>query len=205
MHIYVPQRYRSRNLTVNEHRLTTPFDIHSTLKHILEGKPNTTLKYGLSLLEEIPYNRSCDSIPILEHWCGCQTSQPIHDLHSVRPMAEFVVTKLNDLLHDKYSNVCLNLTFGETLSAFEQQMNDKVLRYLKSDNEDIMVSEVKHYLLTIRVHPSDGVFESTVHLNTTSHQMLIIGDISRINLYANQSHCVDSPWLKKYCFCKDLL
>ena len=37
MHIYVPQRYRSRNLTVNEHRLTTPFDIHSTLKHIIEG------------------------------------------------------------------------------------------------------------------------------------------------------------------------
>ncbi|CAG2169789.1 unnamed protein product [Oppiella nova] len=106
MHIYVPQRYRSRNMTVNEHRLTTPFDIHSTLKHIIEGKPNHTLSYGLSLLEEIPYDRSCDSIPILEHWCGCQTSQPIHDLHSVRPMAEFVVTKLNDLLHDKYPNEC---------------------------------------------------------------------------------------------------
>ncbi|CAG2182450.1 unnamed protein product, partial [Oppiella nova] len=152
MHIYVPQRYRSRNLTVNEHRLTTPFDIHSTLKHIIEGKPNHTLSYGLSLLEEIPYDRSCDSIPILEHWCGCQTSQPIHDLHSVRPMAEFVVTKLNDLLHDKY----------------RKQMNAKT----------VVSTEVKHYLLTIRVHPSDGVFESTVHLNTTSHQMLIIGDIS---------------------------
>ncbi|CAG2184125.1 unnamed protein product, partial [Oppiella nova] len=100
MHIYVPQRYRSRNLTINEHRLTTPFDIHSTLKHILEGKPNTTLKYGLSLLEEIPYDRSCDSIPVLEHWCVCHISRRIHDLHSVRPMAEFVVTKLNDLLHD---------------------------------------------------------------------------------------------------------
>jgi hypothetical protein len=127
----------------------------------------------------------------------------------------FVVTKFNDLLHDKYSNVCLNLIFGETLSAFEQQMNDKVLRYLKSNNSRVnrpvvlrdkaFESEVKHYLLTIRVHPSDGVFESTVHLNTTSHQMLIIGDISRIHLYANPSHCVDSPSLQKYCFCKDLL
>ncbi|CAG2169864.1 unnamed protein product, partial [Oppiella nova] len=93
-------RYGSRNLTINEHRLTTPFDIHSTLRHILEGKPNTTLKYGLSLLEEIPYDRSCDSIPVLEHWCVCHISRRIHDLHSVRPMAEFVVTKLNDLLHD---------------------------------------------------------------------------------------------------------
>ncbi|CAG2178070.1 unnamed protein product [Oppiella nova] len=80
MHIYVPQRYRSRNLTVNEHRLTTPFDIHSTLKHILEGKTNTTLKYGLSLLEEIPYNRSCDSIHILEDWCVCHISRRIHHL-----------------------------------------------------------------------------------------------------------------------------
>ena len=135
-------------------------------------------------MEEIPYNRSCDSIPVLEHWCVCHISRRIHDLHSVRPMAEFVVTKLNDLLHDKYSNVCVNLTFGETLSAFEQQINDKVLRYLKSNNSRVnrpvvltdkaFESEVKHYLLTIGVHPSDGVFESTVHLNTTSHQMLII-------------------------------
>ena len=128
------------------------------------GKPNTILKYGLSLLEEIPYNRSCDSIPVLEHWCVCHISRRIHDLHSVRPMAEFVVTKLNDLLHDKYSNVCVNLTFGETLSAFEQQINAKT----------VVSTEVKHYLLTIRVHPSDGVFESTVHFNTTSHQLLAL-------------------------------
>ncbi|CAG2182049.1 unnamed protein product, partial [Oppiella nova] len=54
--------------------------------------------------KEIPYNRSCESIHVSEHWCVCHISRRIHDLHSVRPMAEFVVTKLNDLLHDKYSN-----------------------------------------------------------------------------------------------------
>ena len=87
----------TQNLSTNQNRLTTPFDIHSTLKHIingmnssqswilidsvLTGKPDLSLKYGKSLLEEIPEERSCKSIPISEHWCGCQTSIPIENLN----------------------------------------------------------------------------------------------------------------------------
>ena len=37
MHIYVPKEWRNRNLSINQNRLTTPFDIHSTLKHIING------------------------------------------------------------------------------------------------------------------------------------------------------------------------
>lgn len=41
MHIYVPKEWRNRNLSVNEHRLSTPFDIHASLKHILYGEAAT--------------------------------------------------------------------------------------------------------------------------------------------------------------------
>ena len=37
MHIYVPKEWRNQNLTINQNRLTTPFDIHATLKHVLNG------------------------------------------------------------------------------------------------------------------------------------------------------------------------
>ncbi|CAG2180855.1 unnamed protein product [Oppiella nova] len=99
MHIYLPSHLRTHNMTVNEHRLTTHFDIHATLKHILEGKPNNTLKYGKTLLEEIPVTRSCQSIPILEHFCSCQSSQVITDLKSVEVMSKFIVKQLNQLLY----------------------------------------------------------------------------------------------------------
>jgi arylsulfatase A-like enzyme len=41
MFIHLPNSFMEEsraNLTVNQHRLTTPFDIHSTLMHILKGK-----------------------------------------------------------------------------------------------------------------------------------------------------------------------
>ena len=37
-HIYVPEEWRNQNLSINQNRLTSPFDIHATLKHILFGK-----------------------------------------------------------------------------------------------------------------------------------------------------------------------
>ena len=37
MHIYVPEKWRNKNLTINQNRLTSPFDIHATLKHIVRG------------------------------------------------------------------------------------------------------------------------------------------------------------------------
>ncbi len=38
MHLYLPNEWHNNNLTINENRLTTPFDIHSTLMHIIRGQ-----------------------------------------------------------------------------------------------------------------------------------------------------------------------
>jgi membrane-anchored protein YejM (alkaline phosphatase superfamily) len=38
MHLYIPEKWRnkySNNLAINQNRLTTPFDIHETLMHIV--------------------------------------------------------------------------------------------------------------------------------------------------------------------------
>ena len=37
MHIYVPEKWRNKNLTINQNRLTSHFDIHATLKHLVRG------------------------------------------------------------------------------------------------------------------------------------------------------------------------
>ena len=45
--------------------------------------------------------------------------------------------------------------------------------------------------------------EATVwrHNNT----MELTADVSRINKYGNQSHCISDPFYARYCYCKDLL
>jgi len=67
-----------RNLRLNSRKLTTPFDIHETLKHILKFdsrpisfSPGTKLPRGISLLKSIPANRSCEDAQIETHWCSC--------------------------------------------------------------------------------------------------------------------------------------
>jgi glucan phosphoethanolaminetransferase (alkaline phosphatase superfamily) len=40
MHLYIPEKWRNKynnNLAINQNRLTTPFDIHATLMHIVRG------------------------------------------------------------------------------------------------------------------------------------------------------------------------
>lgn len=72
-----------RNLRLNSRKLTTPFDIHETLHHLLnfdrtESKPKQSSKSsqsppprGISLLKYISPNRSCEDAHIEAHWCSC--------------------------------------------------------------------------------------------------------------------------------------
>ncbi|XP_054162122.1 uncharacterized protein LOC128960076 [Oppia nitens] len=210
MHLYLPDRYRINNINVsiNQNRLTTPFDIHATLRHIVLGRPDTELRYGRSLFEEIPEQRSCQSIPIDDHWCSCQTtSQTITgNLSLVRPMAQFIVNSINKLLVDEnYSHKCAELWLNTTVSAYEQRFDGK-------DNGVVVVVDnvtetlaIRQFSLTIVVNPSQALLEATISLNQISKQMTLNGEVSRINKYGDQSDCIDSHRLQKYCFCRNLL
>ena len=132
-------------------------------------------------------------------------------------MSEFIVKEANRLLSHE-SGKCVELSLGKTLSASEQQLSDKVLKFNgcngTSDlclnnalfaNASEIETKTKHYLITIELKPSNALFEATVNYNTNNREMTLIGDISRINLYGKQSHCIESAVLKKYCFCRDLM
>ena len=64
-----------KNLINNKHRLSTPFDLHETLQSVLNiYKAEKVVKYtdrGISLLNIIPVNRTCQSAGIEIHWCTC--------------------------------------------------------------------------------------------------------------------------------------
>ena len=210
MHIHMPDKWKNENLTVNEHRLTTPFDIHATLKHIHRGEPDRELKYGKSLLEEISMNRSCKSIPISEHLCGCLTSHVVTDLKTIEPISEFIVKEVNRILRPESAN-CVKLSLKYIQSALEQRPNDQFVQCQNSSqcsqtgNQRFKYeSSLKQYLVTIGVRPSNALLEATVNYDRSSQRMVLLGEISRINSYANQSNCISDPYLRKYCFCRNI-
>ena len=69
-----------RNLRLNSRKLTTPFDIHETLKYFLNKDSSITQKQeiesgitrrGLNLFDYISPNRTCQDAQIEPHWCSC--------------------------------------------------------------------------------------------------------------------------------------
>jgi hypothetical protein len=57
-------------------------------------------------------------------------------------------------------------------------------------------------ILAIETLPSKGIFEATVQYEGESN-MKVLGEISRINRYNNQSACIPDikDTLKLYCLC----
>ncbi|XP_063699762.1 uncharacterized protein LOC134830271 [Culicoides brevitarsis] len=215
-----------QNFKINRNRLTTPYDFHVTLKHILslsspsDKTPNVTLGGApscpacQSLFDEVPYNRSCSDAQITQHWCTCipyeksDKSSP-----EVKDAVKFAIQVINNELeaYKKANSRTTHITTTTTISGnnataapFYSNKCSK-LKLKKISNAKIAKipsDNVTYYLVVFEVYPGGGEFEATVKYNVkTSHQLT--GSISRLNAYGNQGYCVNDDNLKKYCYCKD--
>ncbi|XP_015921821.1 uncharacterized protein [Parasteatoda tepidariorum] len=226
IYLFFPQWFlskypdRAKNLRENQDRLTTPFDVHATLVHLLNithystAELNETLSIkssnGLSLMNPIPKERTCEQANILPHWCPCQIHKPI-------PITEPVVTNcalalmdtINELLKP-FSNSCVPLKMDKILDARFGQANDMVLRFVKHQNDVInrhvvlgqKINAPGDYLIVISAKPSGGIFEGTVRYDVEDGTYRVLDDISRLNVYGNQSICISNARMRKFCFCK---
>ena len=91
--------------------------------------------------------------------------------------------------------------------------NESFLKFKKSTGrdedipnftDDMTASEVL-YQVTIVTKPGGGKYEGTVtHIISEDKYHLKSTDISRLDRYGNQPHCVmdEMPHLRKYCYCK---
>lgn len=58
-------------------------------------------------------------------------------------------------------------------------------------------------IMNIKNYTGEGELEATVTHHKNRFELT--ADISRINMYGNQSHCISDPFYQKYCYCNDLL
>uniref|UniRef100_A0A0L8I6Q3 Uncharacterized protein n=2 Tax=Octopus bimaculoides TaxID=37653 RepID=A0A0L8I6Q3_OCTBM len=206
MYVLPPEWFRDKfptlwnNLRVNTHRLTTPFDIYETLQDILDiekaeerSKSNEVDNKNLiriSLFRKIPLNRSCESAAIKPHWCTCHffTSVAVNNT-IVIIVANYLVSYINNMILNS-SKLCAKLELQKIINA------EVSVSYFGNQ-----VQTHKDYRVIIQTHPGGGLFEGTERYYSNDKQLSLMGEISRINRYGNQSDCIHDNLLRKYCYC----
>jgi hypothetical protein len=195
-----------QNLKTNKNRLTTPFDLHMTLKHTIELSGRTeklpkalSCPQAQSLFEVVPWNRSCDDACIEFHWCSCTKYKKLDkDDRKAMKARNFVLDWINNELE---------LKARKDDKALCQTL--KISKITKSEISEIFDANSKnkyvYYLVSFRTSPSDAHFEATVAYHFNTSEFKINGQISRCNSYGLQSECVTDNQLKLYCLCNDFM
>lgn len=197
--IWLPESFKkehpeiAENLRVNQERLVSPYDVYITINHILKlsnnHQHNLTAKSCptcQSLFYEVPANRSCSEAGVDKHWCSCTAFTEIDTTSlNVEKVVSFALKKLNSDLEALKD--CAHLRLKEISSARESKHG----------------KSIRDYLISFAVLPSHGQMETTVRCNDPEceNDLQILGDISRINKYGDQSKCISDSYLKKYCYC----
>ncbi|XP_070073755.1 uncharacterized protein [Drosophila takahashii] len=181
-----------KNLRANARRLVTAYDLHETLKDVVdlenlsdESIQNRTERlrndYNVSLFLPIPEERSCFSSRIPLHYCECDGFIKIPwNVRRIRRIAQFAVESLNKLLLPYKQCHQLELLIVE----------DAYLRKQQNVSEAITVRMV--------TKPGNGHFDATVLAKNDSS---LQGAITRTDQYRHQSFCAREEPIEIYCYC----
>ncbi|XP_017074164.1 uncharacterized protein LOC108109879 isoform X1 [Drosophila eugracilis] len=193
-----------RSLKLNKNRLTTPYDLHLTMKHILAttGRadmeslgPAPDCPQCQSLLRPVSPQRSCSDVGIADHWCTCWEYDTIaSNSKESRMLGKRVVGYLNNYVAEfrngTFAKLCAPLSLHSIKSAFRAHQN-------ALDPE-----EVHTYRLIFVTSPNKGQYEATVRHNHTDDSVKVTGSVSRLNVYSGEADCMSDFAAKKYCYCR---
>ena len=210
MYVYIPQWLKQKypqigkNLQLNKNRLSTPFDVHSTLQDILyfnsQIQPNAPNERGISWFREIPINRTCESAGIPDLYCSCLERRSILTTDTiVQEASEIIVKEIQRLLRP-YEDLCATLNLKTIDAAFHYVKSQSIIQEQIQPQNRISNLQVR-----LTTAPGGGQFEAIVKIYTKSNNntFKIDSDINRLNLYGNQSLCIKDFILRNYCLCKN--
>ncbi|CAL4100524.1 unnamed protein product, partial [Meganyctiphanes norvegica] len=175
------------NMVTNTRRLATFFDLHSTMKAIIdqdytkENLSDYKMGTGQSLFVQIPLNRTCKSAGIPQHYCSCEETEELDPKTlEVQKAANSVIEDINNGL--KNFPLCAQLKLKEITGA----------RFGKPNNSTIPKGGngiVHRYQVTFITYPGEALMEATVRKDNKEFRMS--SEASRINKYGDQSHCIN--------------
>ena len=193
------------NALKNKYKLLGMHDIHQTLRQFLNINKglyyenehrlnihNVRSLRGVSLLEEIPINRSCYDVLIPFGQCYCGKTEKLSE-HEFYKYSKMSLEELKAILLDivvqlttPYRHQCVLYEFKNILSIVRKQFNTDYI-----------------YTFEYLLEPGNAVFIASIVLNKDSNGLKykIIGKIIRTSRYNDQSYCITNSYLKNFCYC----
>lgn len=191
-------------LKQNSKSLTTWLDVHSMLmdiaKSTYEESPPVHIwnTRGYSAWRmEIPQNRTCEIAGIPENYCVCEkeASIPLDDPRSIEA-SDVLIKHLNQML-EPVKLSCVKLSLNKTIQAAV---------VLPKNTTDLTKKNLQLKLrILASLAPSDALVEALMEKTAWSSTFQVIGDVSRVNKYGNQSACIEDREMRKFCYCKSEL
>lgn len=186
----------------NKDKLLSPFDIHATIRDLTclknsVSNENEHRKYkrSISLLDDIPSERTCNDIGISQHFCSCVKWINMDIENELSQLASIHTIDYINSLTKPFKNCAL-----QTLKKIYS------VSFLLVDNQF-------KFRIKILTAPNDAIYEAQLQF---SHSLFPFFDnkkfsidspnhISRLNRYGSQAICTekfDSPIdLRKFCYC----
>lgn len=201
------------NFKNNVDVLTTPFDIHATLMHILSPRMVKSDQRSMSLFNKIPKSRSCAQAYIEPHWCACVEWQRIAESSPiVQRLSRTFVDYLNNYTAP-HRDLCETWQLHSVQWALKMTPNENLLKFHKNADLDGFVPDMSArmqvndntYQIKVTLEPGNAIFEASITHNLVRDVMeMRLSDVSRVNMYGSQAGCIENsfPNLRKYCYCK---
>ncbi|XP_011305013.1 uncharacterized protein [Fopius arisanus] len=190
-----------QSLRINEHRLTSPYDLYETFRDILiksggDANVSSGCSTCQSLLKPVPIERGCADAGVSPHWCTCTAFKPANTDDDVakegaKAFIKHVENAIKDYKNKKGKRLCAKLRIKKIHRA------DKIIDLNNFSNHSITV---EGYFYLIEVTPGGGKFETTIRVHGKGNYSVSDEEISRINSYAESAKCLDHG-SKRFCHC----
>ncbi|KAJ8921409.1 hypothetical protein NQ315_003027 [Exocentrus adspersus] len=207
IYIRIPESFRLKhleaysNLVSNSDKLTTPYDIHMTLQHILSlsnknyvESPSQGCPQCKSLFKPIESSRTCGTSGIPQPYCTCSRYENLSKKTPlVREVANFFISHINNLVK----------SYGEASKGCSVYFLDKI-----SHAKSLVIEKnVEENVLVGVVANPDAIFEANVKViyNSNATKTFTLMETNRLDRYAPKTFCVQNSPVQMYCYCKSLL
>ncbi|CAG7732135.1 unnamed protein product [Allacma fusca] len=227
LYMVLPKHFKEKysvafqNLKDNVHRLVTAFDLHSTMKDLLNldnisnkrlGKRTRQLglseSRNISLFLPISATRTCEMAGISLINCACVTR------HSMSVSDTFVIEATKSVvgfLNEKLSGYeqCSHLELTNITEVFVTGVRSHqgigqglIENVIKQRNERaVKRSHGDYFEIGINTSPGRGKYYVAVVVNGFDGEVSVDG-IARVSIYGHDADCMPVLELRPYCYCK---
>ncbi|KAK0407698.1 hypothetical protein QR680_003537 [Steinernema hermaphroditum] len=201
-----------KNLIENSKKMTTQFDLHRTLEHIVTGDfmasfPAEKSKQAHSLFTPISKPRTCYEAQVPEDFCPCfkELKIPADDAReAAQHLLEYANEKMAEFDASQREYECTKLVLERITDASVQIPPQRIVNDPQVQGTTSVGLTLNYRVALQAKPPSSAIIEAVVIKDLDSGKLTVTGEIERNNKYGNTSHCVADRTLKKICNCVKL-